>query len=384
MVGTVQTYDQAAWEADMKLAASIGIDAFALNIGKDSYNDEQLGFAYAAAEATGFKVFISFDFAYWNAGDVQAIGQYLQKFDSSAGQLKYNGKNFVSSFVGDNFPWRQAESAAGVPVFACPNWQPGSFQNDDADCGFSWSAWPNQNNQPINQNMTTDLDQQYITNLGSRPFMAPVSPWFFTHYGPDTYSKNWVFYSDYLWSARWEQILSMAPQMVEIITWNDFGESHYIGPLHPENEDVYAGGPTGAVKWTRGMPHDGLRDVAKAYIKAFKAGEKSVTVDADELVYYYRPSPKGATCSDPVEKPNGFDFDGDSVFVIAMLTEAGTVSITSGGNTVEFEAQPGVTTFSAPMGTGKQSFALKRSDAVVMSGESDLDVSDQCEVGPAS
>lgn len=40
--------------------------------GKDSYNDQQLGYAYAAAEATGFKVFISFDFAYWTAG-----GEYL-------------------------------------------------------------------------------------------------------------------------------------------------------------------------------------------------------------------------------------------------------------------------------------------------------------------
>ena len=61
----------------MNLAKSIGIDAFALdigefsnlrlpadqmtrnpNVGKDSYNDQQLGFAYAAAAATGFKVFI--------------------------------------------------------------------------------------------------------------------------------------------------------------------------------------------------------------------------------------------------------------------------------------------------------------------------------------
>lgn len=60
----------------------------------------QLGFAYAAAEATGFHVFISFDFAYWNAGDVQTVAQYIQKYDASAGQLKYGGKHFVSSFVG--------------------------------------------------------------------------------------------------------------------------------------------------------------------------------------------------------------------------------------------------------------------------------------------
>lgn len=32
----------------------------------------------------------------------------------------------------------------------------------------------------------------------------------------------------------------------------DFGESHYIGPLHDDNTDLYAGGPTGAVKWVKG------------------------------------------------------------------------------------------------------------------------------------
>jgi glucan endo-1,3-alpha-glucosidase len=35
--------------------------------GKDTYNDQQLGFAYAAAEALNFKVFISFDFSYWTS-----------------------------------------------------------------------------------------------------------------------------------------------------------------------------------------------------------------------------------------------------------------------------------------------------------------------------
>ena len=32
----------------------------------------------------------------------------------------------------------------------------------------------------------------------------------------------------------------------------DFGESHYIGPLHDDNTSIYAGGDTGAVKWVKG------------------------------------------------------------------------------------------------------------------------------------
>jgi len=40
----------------------------------------------------------------------------------------------------------------------------------------------------------TTPDQQYINALdgmgGSMTYMAAVSPWFFTHYGPQTYDKN--------------------------------------------------------------------------------------------------------------------------------------------------------------------------------------------------
>lgn len=42
----------------MNTAKAIGIDGFALDIGTDSYNAQQLGYAYAAAAATGFTVFL--------------------------------------------------------------------------------------------------------------------------------------------------------------------------------------------------------------------------------------------------------------------------------------------------------------------------------------
>jgi hypothetical protein len=49
----------------------------------------------------------------------------------------------------------------------------------------------------------------------------------FTHFGPEvSYSKNWLFYSELLWKTRWDQILQLGQQgvnMVEIVTWNDYG-----------------------------------------------------------------------------------------------------------------------------------------------------------------
>lgn len=53
---------------------------------------------------------------------------------------------------------------------------------------------------------------------------SAVSPWFFTHFA----SKNWAFVCEDQPTRRWEQILQLKPDLVEIVTWNDFGESHYI------------------------------------------------------------------------------------------------------------------------------------------------------------
>lgn len=382
IVGIVASYTQDDWTNDMTLAQSIGIDGFALDIGMDSYNDQQLGYAYAAAAALDFKVFLSFDFSYWSSADTSLIAGNITQYASQSSQFTYNNEVFVSTFIGDGFDW-SAVASQSQSLFACPNYQAASLSGgaDGVSCGFNWNAWPSSDNQPIDQNMTTAGDQDYISALGSMPYMMGVSPWFFTHYGPSSYNKNWIFYSDWLWNTRWDQVLQLAPQFVEIVTWNDFGESHYIGPLHPDNPSVYAGGDTGAVQWVTGMTHDAWRDVAAPYIKAYKAGASSPTVETEELVYYYRPSPKDAACSDSVAQPTGYDFDDDLVFVTALTTSPATVVITSGSNApVSIDVPAGINTVSAPMGLGQQVFALQRNGSPVMQGTSSQQISSTCTV----
>lgn len=58
---------------------------------------------------------------------------------------------------------------------------------------------------------------------------ARTQPLFFTHYGPSTYNKNWVYQSDnWPLATRWEQLVAMRDRInhVEELTWNDYGESH--------------------------------------------------------------------------------------------------------------------------------------------------------------
>jgi hypothetical protein len=64
--------------------------------------------------------------------------------------------------------------------------------------------------------------------------MMPISPWFYTDL--PGFDKNWLWRGDDLWFDRWEQAMSLStpPEWIEILTWNDYGESHHIGPLHDE------------------------------------------------------------------------------------------------------------------------------------------------------
>lgn len=62
-----------------------------------------------------------------------------------------------------------------------------------------------------------------------------------------SYSKNWVFPGGSLIFDRWNQVLDKGFPMVEIVTWNDYGESHYVGPLKSPHYD------DGNSKWVNDM-----------------------------------------------------------------------------------------------------------------------------------
>lgn len=53
--------------------------------------------------------------------------------------------------------------------------------------------------------------------------------------------------SQELFCNRWTNVLSLSPAFIEILTWNDYGESHYIGLLNSPHTD------DGASKWVNDM-----------------------------------------------------------------------------------------------------------------------------------
>ncbi|KAI0445701.1 glycoside hydrolase [Xylaria telfairii] len=200
--------------------------------------------------------------------------------------------------------------------------------------------------------------------------MAPVSPWFFTHFN----TKNWVFICEEQPTIRWEQMLQLKPAIVEIVTWNDFGESHYISGSQPHHSD------DGSSAWATGYPHDGFRTLWAPYIAAYKSGADKPTVKSDQLVYWYRTTPKNTVCTgDTLGPPNGIQYLADVVFVATMLTEPAELTVTSGGNApVTVTVQAGIHTSNFTMGVGAQSFSVSRNGAQILSGKSQKDIANSC------
>lgn len=138
--------------------------------------------------------------------------------------------------------------------------------------------------------------------------------------------------------------------------------------------------------------------MAKPFIAAYKAGSTSVGdfIKSDQIIYWYRPTLKSASCdsTDNTMKPannstgnffegvpNGADTVSDSIFVVALLTEAGTVSVSSGINSQTFDGQVGANAWTLGMGPGQQSYLLTRNGETVLSGTSLKDISKDCICG---
>lgn len=164
----------------MQRAKSLGIDAFALNIGVDPYTDQQLGYAYQSAANNGMKVFISFDFNWYSdtAGATQ-VGQKIAQYAGQSAQLKINNKVFASSFAGDRLDVNAMRSAAGQDVFFAPNFHPGQADFSKIDGALNWLGWQNNGNNKAPQNGATVTVQQgdnsYVGTLGGKPYIARTS-----------------------------------------------------------------------------------------------------------------------------------------------------------------------------------------------------------------
>lgn len=183
----------------------------------ESMNDKSLQLAFEAAKSEGFKLMFSLDYAGRGPWPKDTVISLLKKYTSQAEYFKHSdGKPLVSTFEGPGNAddWKDIKKEVGC--FFIPDWsskgaRPALELADGvADGLFNWAAWPWGAND-----MDTYVDASYFQYLKpegkvAKPYMMPVSPWFFTNM--PGYKKNWLWRGDDLWNDRWIQVVYNQPE----------------------------------------------------------------------------------------------------------------------------------------------------------------------------
>ncbi|GLB44991.1 putative glycosyl hydrolase family 71 [Lyophyllum shimeji] len=351
-------YTQADWADDLRQIQAKGVDALALNMGAQGWQRKQVASAYAAAAQLGanLKLFLSFDFTAM-ACDLNDLVGRVNDFAGHPNQFRVDGKVMVSSFSGDclgNAGWASLKAQTNAYLMPFIWGLEGRFSEwSSLDSWYCWGcAWPSGN-----ADKTTGDDEYYLSQLGPR-YTTTVSPWMFTHYD----YKNWYQRGDdWLLLARWEQLIAMRDRLtfVELVSWNDYGESHYMGPVKGAQPD--------GTTWTAGFPHTAWYDLCEYYITVFKTGSYP-TITQDVIYYWARPHPAGATASsDGLGKPQGWDWTPDTLWAVVFAASPSTVTLTVGSSTQTFSDVPaGVTKLQIPLAPGQITVKMVRNGATVI------------------
>lgn len=389
ILGNAGSYTETQWQSDIKLAKAAGIDAFVLNIAPPlaGTTSIQVANAFKAANDLGsdFKLFFSFDYLGggepWAAYDVITL---LKTYAPNTAHFKYQGLPLVSTFEGTNNIGDWAWIRASVPggIFFVPDWSslgPGGITSElgTIDGAFSWDLW-----STGATDMTDDADKAWKTALGSKAYMMGVSPWFFTNL--PGYNKAWVWRGDDLWHKRWQQVLDVKPAFVEIVTWNDYGESHYIGPIY--DDGIPRAPSANAHPYVDNMPHDGWRAMLPYYIAQYKNGGVAPAITVEKVSYWYRLTAASAGSTGGVTGnncPSAINLGGyqqcadpnavvqDKVFFTALVSSPATIVVQIGaGAPVSFQAtKAGTNHFSTPFNgqVGFVKISIVRNGATILS-----------------
>lgn len=143
-------------------------------------------------------------------------------------------------------------------------------------------------------------------------------------------------YSDTLFPDRFEQLNAddeIQPDIIELLTWNDFCESHYLRDLPSRDEsasDYLELGNMG--NYVYGQTHSAWRIIAKYYISWWKNGSPP-PITKDQVVFWHRVHPKATICErgSAIGIMNAI-FPEDAVFAWALVSSPATISMSIGNN----------------------------------------------------
>jgi glucan endo-1,3-alpha-glucosidase len=215
---------------------------------------------------------------------------------------------------------------AGHPVYFAPAFQDVAASTDffstefpTLDGAMNWNSWP-QNTQGDIIVPTTD-DVTYLTGAHAtgKTFIMGVSPLQFKH---DPTYGNWYRRGEQNLEYRFGQVLNLQPDFVELQTWNDAGESHYMGNSWPEPIDG-----TNIGTYTANYSHTAYWEILPAFIQAYKDGAANTDTmyptngKSAQGAFWHHTLLTTSDCSaDPIGEPQGVDTVQDDVTVRCFLS----------------------------------------------------------------
>ncbi|MEW8409581.1 MAG: endo-1,3-alpha-glucanase family glycosylhydrolase [Candidatus Thiodiazotropha sp.] len=155
-------------------------------------------------------------------------------------------------------------------------------------------------------------------------------------------------------------------RILNIATWNDFGEDHHITPFPP-----YIPKRGKHPVWC----HIGYATILKYYLDWWKSEAKPI-IDEDTLCIFHLS--QMAMEGDPPFPIHKYKPDRalDIVYVSALLTAPATITVISGSNKpIHFDALEGISHWRAPSAPGRQHFQLARDKKIIINRYSGREIS---------
>ncbi|KAL2796667.1 glycoside hydrolase [Aspergillus keveii] len=398
MVGTVDaTTDHA--QRDIADGITVGFDAFALNIGNSTadWAKSTVDQLFAAAEGSGtkFGLFFSFDML-----QHPVLADHINLFNGYRDHPNYfrggaNGFPVVSSYGGYAAvnDWASFKDSADIylipnlddsapragdsaPYYIDPAGQLSGY--DVVDGFFSWeSAWPASTGGPVNVSSARDQAVMEYAHSVGKDYMMGLSSLQYK----DMNGETWYRIGEANLPQRMEQILDLQPDFTKVITWNDGGESHYIGNLW---EEGYSTAPeileyANMADW----PHDAWQPLITSFLTAYKDGKTADQMEppgsaSDPIgAMWYRGLLKSCSENIPANVDSAVDTVNYAIVVPAGSTDL-RIRVSSGGNVLStVDARPGLNYAALPgMAVGAQKVEVLSGDETVLSATSTSGVTD--------
>ncbi|KAM3086493.1 hypothetical protein ACMFMG_000626 [Clarireedia jacksonii] len=353
-------------EQDIKDAAALGVDAFAVNLQDitSSWATNAITYLFKHAGSYNFKLFFSFDMTAFNSPD--QFMTLLKTYAVHDAYYTYQGQPFVSTFNGGTSAFKFGQSStslgwkvklqdvmanAGHPIYFVPSFQDVSASTDFftteypyLNGTFNWDSWPKTTEGDIPVYTTTDLTYQTAAHGSSKTFMMGISPLQFKHIDQ---SQNWYRRGEQNLEIRFGQVLALQPDFIEFQTWNDAGEGHYMGTVWSE---TLVSNTSAMALSSLQYDHTGYWQVLGSFIKEWKAGATTTAsmyptngAKAQGTFWHHTLLKNGDCSSDSLglPKPDGWEHVEDKVTAVVLVAKGVTglqASIEVGGTVLGTQA----------------------------------------------